>query len=372
MNTAAMTVHDESQIPTPALIVDSNVVERNLSRMAKYCAEHRLLLRPHAKTHKSREMARRQIAYGAAGISVAKIGEAEALADSAPGFFVAYPYVDGDKAARIAELARHKSIMVAVDSTLAIDVIAAAAQVAGVQIGILVDLDVGFHRTGVQTAAESIELARRVAKKPSLQLEGLFAFAGHVNGKPPDQIPQLKQISEQLRETIDAWKHDGHNPAIVSGGSTPTAYNSHHVPEFTEIRPGNYIYNDSNGFRNDWCRLEDCAANVVVTVVSNAVPGKCVIDAGSKTFSSDRLALNPDKGGFGYIPEFPNAKIVRLSEEHGEVDLADCPQHPRLGQRVHVIPNHMCPCVNLQDWFWLKMEDGQLERMPVDARGKLS
>jgi D-serine deaminase-like pyridoxal phosphate-dependent protein len=261
--------------------------------------------------------------------------------------------------------------MVAVDSTLAIDVIAAAAQVAGVQIGILVDLDIGFHRTGVQTATESIELAHHVAKKPSLQLHGLFAFAGHVNGKPPEQIPQLKQISNQLRETIDAWKHDGHEPRIVSGGSTPTAYNSQHVPEFTEIRPGNYIYNDSNGFRNDWCKLEDCAACVVVTVVSNAVPGKCVIDAGSKTFSSDRLALNQDKGGFGFIPEFPNAKIVRLSEEHGEVDLSECPQHPRLGQRVHVIPNHMCPCVNLQDWFWLKMDDGRLERLPVDARGRL-
>jgi D-serine deaminase-like pyridoxal phosphate-dependent protein len=372
MNAAAMTVHDESQIPTPALIVDSNVVDRNLSRMAKYCAEHRLLLRPHAKTHKSREMTRRQIAHGAVGISVAKIGEAEALADSAPAFFIAYPYVDGDKAARIAELARHKSVMVAVDSTLAIDVIATAAQVAAVAIGILVDLDIGFHRTGVQTAAESIELARQVAKKPSLQLHGLFAFAGHVNGKPPDQIAQLKQISSQLREAIDAWKHDGHDPTIVSGGSTPTAYNSQHVPEFTEIRPGNFIYNDSNGFRNNWCALEDCAACVVVTVVSNAVLGKCVIDGGSKTFSSDRLALNPDKGGFGFIREFPNAKIVRLSEEHGEVDLSECPEHPRLGQRLHVIPNHMCPCVNLQDTFWLKMEDRRLEQMPVDARGRLS
>jgi D-serine deaminase-like pyridoxal phosphate-dependent protein len=181
----------------------------------------------------------------------------------------------------------------------------------------------------------------------------------------------LAGISAQLREAIDLWKHDGHETKIVSGGSTPTAYNSHHVPEFTEIRPGNFIYNDSNGFRNDWCKLEDCAARFVVTVVSNAVAGKCVIDAGTKTFSSDRLALNQEKGGFGYIPELPAAKIMRLSEEHGEVDLSECPWHPKLGERLHVIPNHLCPCVNLVDWFWLKREGGGLERLRVDARGKL-
>lgn len=365
-------VTDEAEIPTPALIVDSRIVDRNLARMAAYCREHGLALRPHAKTHKSLEMTRRQIAIGAIGITVAKIGEGETLAGATPSLLIAYPCVKAAKADRIAALAHDKSVLVAVDSSESIDVIGGAARGAGVTIGILVDLDIGFHRTGVPTAAASLELARHTAKTRGLRLDGLFGFAGHVNARPPDQIEQLKGISGQLREAIDLWKRDGHAARVVSGGSTPTAYNSHHVPEFTEIRPGNYLYNDANGFHNDWCKLEDCAACVVATVVSNAVACKCVIDGGSKTFSSDRAARNQEKGGFGYVVEFPQSKIVRLSEEHGEIDLSECPHRPKLGQRLHVIPNHLCPVVNLMDAFWLKREDGSLERLLVNARGKFT
>ena len=143
------------------------------------------------------------------------------------------------------------------------------------------------------------------------------------------------------------------------------------MPQLTEIRPGTYVYNDMNTVSGGYCTLDDCAARIVCTVVSDAVPGKFVIDAGSKTLTQDRNALGPD-AGFGHIVECPGGKIVRLTEEHGEVDASACERRPRLGERVHVIPNHICPCVNLQDVVWLRGGDGALESISVDARGRLS
>ena len=139
----------------------------------------------------------------------------------------------------------------------------------------------------------------------------------------------------------------------------------------TEIRPGTYVFNDMNTVRGGFCALGDVAAGIVCTVVSTAVPGKAVLDGGTKTFTSDRNAKDPESG-HGHVVEFPEAKVVRLSEEHGELDVAACPRPPRVGERVTVIPNHVCPCVNLQDRTWLRHADGVVEPLPVDARGRLS
>ena len=138
---------------------------------------------------------------------------------------------------------------------------------------------------------------------------------------------------------------------IVSGGSTPTAYQSHLIPQLTEIRPGTYIYNDMNTVRGGFCTLDDCAARIICTVVSNAVPNQIVLDAGTKTLTSDACIPARDSG-HGFIVEYPQAKIVALSEEHGQVDVSRCDHQPDLGQRVTVIPNHICPCVNLQNDVW--------------------
>ena len=127
-----------------------------------------------------------------------------------------------------------------------------------------------------------------------------------------------------------------------------------------------------NCVRSGVCGLEDCAAAIVCTVISNAVPGKVILDAGSKTLTSDRLSPNPEEGGHGLILEYPEARIVRLSEEHGEVDVSMLSKAPRLGEHVHVIPNHICPCINLQNEVWIRQDDGTLERVQVDARGMLT
>src|SRR5205807_8814909 len=167
---------------------------------------------------------------------------------------------------------------------------------------------------------------------------------------------------------IDALSRAGLQTSIVSGGSTPTAYSSHLVPEMTEIRPGTYIYSDWNCAATGKFAVEDCAAQLICTVVSDAVPNKVVIDAGSKALTSDRLGSDPERGGFGHLPDYPEARIVRLSEEHGEVDISRVPRRPALGERVRVIPNHICPAVNLQDRVWLRGEDGSVTALPVDAR----
>ena len=156
----------------------------------------------------------------------------------------------------------------------------------------------------------------------------------------------------------------------MSSGSTPTAFQSHLVPAVTEIRPGTYIYNDMNTVVSGHCTVDDCAARIVATVVSDSVPGKCVIDAGSKTLAADRNSTDPDRG-FGQVVEFPHAKVTRLTEEHGELIFSPGNSRPRLGERVSIIPNHICPCVNLQQHAWLRSADGTLEPLAIEAQRRV-
>jgi D-serine deaminase-like pyridoxal phosphate-dependent protein len=187
-----------------------------------------------------------------------------------------------------------------------------------------------------------------------------------------DDAVELAKVTTILGQATALLAGDDLPAAIVSGGSTPTAFKSHLVPQLNEIRPGTYIYNDWNTASAGYCAIEDCAARVRCTVVSDAVPGKVVIDAGSKTLTSDRLATDPQGGGFGHLVGFDGARVVRLTEEHGEIDVTRCAAPPKLGTRVWVIPNHICPCINLQEVTWLRQPDGRVEPLRTDARGMLT
>jgi D-serine deaminase-like pyridoxal phosphate-dependent protein len=356
---------------TPAVVIDLATVKRNIAKAHGYAREHGVSIRPHTKTHKSIFMGKLQIENGAGGLTVAKAGEAEVMINSSNDLLIAYPAFDMGRCDRIARLARDHRIRVGLDSTFAASGMGEAAQRAGSTIGILVDLDVGLHRTGLQTPQEALELAQTVAKTTGLRLDGIMCYPGHLKCSPEEQIKDLRRIDALLEETIDLWRKSGLNASVVSGGSTPALYQSHHVKSFTEIRPGTYIYNDVNTLSGGFCTMDECAARVVCTVISEAVPGKFVIDAGSKTLTSDRCSVNPDSAGHGRIVEFPRARISRLTEEHGEVEI-NGGEKPRLGQQVHVIPNHICPCINLHNRFWLRDEQGKLLSMPVDARGLVS
>ena len=355
---------------TPCLIIDASIARRNIQRMAEYAAAHGLRLRPHTKTHKSIRLARMQLDAGAIGLTVAKAGEARIMAEAGDDILMAYPAVDRARCTILAELAKSKRIRVAIDSSVAAGALSAAASAAETTIGILVEIDVGLHRTGVQSAKAALELAQTINVLQGLRLDGLMFYPGHVSGPAPEQAVALTEIDALLNETLSLWKWHGLNATIVSGGSTPTAFQSHLIKSLTEIRPGTYIFNDMNCVLGGVAAVEDCAARITATVVSNAVPGQFVIDAGSKTLTSDRCGPAPNSG-HGLILEYPGAKIVKLNEEHGQVDITACDRAPNIGERVTVIPNHICPCINLQDRVWCREEDGTLQPLNVDARGRL-
>ena len=360
---------------TPAMVIDLPVVERNIKRLIDYCQSHDLKLRPHIKTHKSLFMARLQLKLGASGLTAAKLGEAQVMAQAWPDgdrgdLLIAYPALDTARTAGIAELAKEKNVRLAIDSIQAADALGSASSRTGTVIGVLVDIDCGFGRTGLQNPAQSLELAQHVEKTGGLRLDGLFTFPGQIADVPAVQADALGQVQELLQASLDLWRSKGLEAEIVSGGSTPTTFQSHLVPALTEIRPGTSIYFDTNCLRGEWCTIDDCAARLTCTIVSNAVPGKCVMDAGTKTLSSD-LNFGGRALGYGHVVEYPQATIVRLTEEHGELDLSKCDKHPRLGERITVIANHICPCMNLQESVWLRDASGSLEPLTIDAQRKL-
>jgi D-serine deaminase-like pyridoxal phosphate-dependent protein len=360
-----------TDIPTPFVLVHGPTVRRNIGRVASYAKAHGLAVRPHSKTHKSLFVGRTQLDAGAIGLTIAKVGEAEVFAAICDDLLLAYPVVDPAKAARLAAVAEGRTVRAAVDSELGVRTLAEAARARGVTLGLLVDLDIGNGRTGCPSAAEAHRLARLMAETPGVRFDGVFYYPGHVGGPAERQAAMMAQVSDRVAGLLDLLRSDGLEAGIVSGGSTPTLFHSHLDPHLTEIRPGTNIYNDVNTIAGDYCDLDDCAARVTSAVVSTAAAGQVVIDAGSKTLTSDRCGPDPDRG-YGLVVEYPEAHVRALNEEHGMVDVSRCATAPRLGERVTVVPNHVCPCVNLHDVFWWT-EDGETARpMPVDARGKVA
>ncbi len=359
------------EIPTPALLLDETIVRRNIDRLVQYGDSHHISIRPHTKTHKNKFLAQLQLDAGCQGLTVAKVGEAEVMADVCDDLLLAYPAVDAARTDRIARLAERITIRVAVDNALALEQLERSAAETGTFVGILVDIDVGLGRTGVSTIEESLDLARVAANSRHLRLDGIMVYPGHVWSASENQGQPLSLVSDKLAQVIDLWRREGLEAGIVSGGSTPTAYQSHLVPQLTEIRPGTYIFNDLNELRAGYCTQADCAATIVATVVSNAVKNQVVLDCGSKTLTSDLCGPARDSG-HGMIVEYPDAKIVKLSEEHAQVDISRCGAAPRLGQRVRVIPNHICPCVNLMNSVWWVDAQGYATPLRIDSRGLLS
>jgi D-serine deaminase-like pyridoxal phosphate-dependent protein len=369
ITTAEHTLIDASGPPTPYIRIRQDALLRNLDRLAEYTTRHGIKLRPHAKTHKSLDVARWQLERGAIGLTAAKPAEAEVFADVCDDLLLAYPVVDAARAARMAKLANRIDMKAAVDSECSLVVLSDAAAAAGATIGVLVDLDVGLHRTGVQTAEAALKLAQAIERAPNLELRGLFCYPGHIWEPIDAQTFALRAVADRLEEALDLWRKFGLNAEIVSGGSTPTAFQSHFIEQLTEIRPGTYPFNDMNTVLGGYATVDNCAARVVATVVSDAVPDQIVVDAGSKTLAADRCVSAPESG-YGFVVEYSKARITKLSEEHGQVDVSRCAERPGVGERLTIIPNHICPCINLQDRVWLETADKRLTPLEIQARGK--
>ena len=360
-----------SEIDTPALVVNLDILERNLARVGEYTREHGLRLRPHTKTHKSPRIGKRQLASGAVGLTVAKVSEAEVMLGAEPaGMLVAFPIIGRTKLERLSAVARRTRVTVALDSVFAARALSDAARAAQVVIGILAEVDVGLGRVGVSPGEPLLNLAREIRKLPNLVFDGITFYPGHI--KSLDQAGQraLAELSDLLEGILAGLRAAGIEPAIVSGGSTPTLFHSHEVRGLTEIRPGTYVYNDINTVRSGACGLEDCAATVLTTVVSTARPGQVIVDGGSKTFSSDRLANSADVT-FGYLVEAPGARFHKMNEEHGFIDIRGAEREFSIGDRVRIIPNHICVAVNLHEQMYGVRGDTVEEVWRVEARGKL-
>jgi D-serine deaminase-like pyridoxal phosphate-dependent protein len=359
-------IHD---LDTPALVIDLDIMERNLARTAGYARQHGLRLRPHTKTHKIPELARRQIDSGAVGITVAKVSEAEVMvAAGPPELLVAYPVFGNAKLDRLMPVARRTSVTVALDSDCAARALSTAAASAGVTFGILVEIDAGLHRVGVRPGPELLDLVRTVTALPALSFKGLAFYPGHIKHTGSTMDSELAQLDAFVSDAVAMVERDGFPVEVVSGGSTPTLFQSHRVSRLNEIRPGTYIFNDRNTWLAGACGLEDCAASILATVVSTSVPGQIIIDGGSKTFSSDRCADGP---GFGYFPEAPGAVLERMNEEHGFVNVRDVARSFQIGEKLRVVPNHICVAMNLHESVYGIRGERVEETWPVAARGKL-
>ncbi len=346
-----MTIHD---LDTPTPVIDLEIVERNLARMQTYCDEHGLALRPHIKTHKIPGLAKRQMELGACGITCQKLGEAEVMAEAGlTDILISYPLIGPLKAARLAALAGKAKMSVAVDSEAGLETIALAANQAGVPIGILVEFDSGAHRTGVVAVSEALELAQKAVETKGILFEGLMTY------------PTTQATADFVGQAKTAFDHAGIPIRIVSGGGTPNAWTAHVVPELTEVRVGTYIYNDRTQIEQGSATLDDCAFHIYATVVSRPTEYLAILDCGSKTLSSDHTG-----NGFGLITGYPEAIIHALYEEHALVNLSACPVKPRIGERVLVLPNHVCPVSNLHDEVIVLSGETVIDRWPVAARGK--
>jgi D-serine deaminase-like pyridoxal phosphate-dependent protein len=351
---------------TPIPLVDLERFERNLARMAAYASRHQLALRPHTKTHKSPRVAAEQIGRGAIGLTCATILEAEVMAEASTDLLLAYPPVGEAKLHRLLALPGDCEITVALDSEQVVDQLRVAARKRNRRVGVLIELDLGMHRVGVSGFESAVALAKLVADRPPLVYRGIAFYPGHIRSS--EQTADLERLGNQLGSAIAALDRAGLRPETVSGGSTPTAWRTHEIPGVTEIRPGTYVYNDRITTQIGACEWDDCALTILATVVSTAVPGQAVIDAGSKA-----LGREPPEGdglGYGALLDRPEVIVSRLSEEHGILDLQHTDWRPAVGDRVRVVPNHVCIAVHLHEVVYGVRGDRLETSWPVMARGR--
>jgi D-serine deaminase-like pyridoxal phosphate-dependent protein len=358
-----------ADLETPAPLVDLDRLAQNLDRMAAYSALHGLALRPHVKTHKSPRIAAEQMRLGAVGLTCATPREAEVMSDVARDVLVNYPIIGTPKLARLASLGPSVHLTVAVDSETAIDQLAEAAREGGREVDVYVELDLGMHRVGVPNVERAIALARRVREHARLRYAGITFYPGHIRGHVDEQDGDLAKLASDVAASIDALSKAGLRPRVVSGGSTPAAWRMHEIHGVSEVRPGTYVYNDRGTAALGACSWDDCAFTVLATVVSTAVSGQVVVDAGSKALGREPMRGVPGEG-FGALLDRPDVAVQRMSEEHGILDLKDSDWRPEVGEQVRIVPNHVCVVVHLNDVMYGVRGPFVETSWPVVARGR--
>jgi D-serine deaminase-like pyridoxal phosphate-dependent protein len=342
-------------IDTPALLIDAGRLRANVEAMAAAARDGGVALRPHAKTHKMVEVAALQLEAGAVGLTVAKLGEAEVFVDGGcEDILIAYPLIGAPKLERLAALARRARIAVALDS---LEVARAIAQ-AGADVRVRIEVDTGQHRAGV-LPRDVAALASDVAAL-GLHVEGVMTHEGQAYAAEDLAAATHDAVAQMLEAAASL-----HTP-VISVGSTPTARYAANEPGVTEIRPGTYVFQDRTQIAHKAATSGDLAAFVLATVVSRPAPDRAVVDAGTKVLSSDRLNAPGAPVDFGALDE-TGWPLVRASEEHGVVAIPPGAQL-EIGQQVRIVPNHVCPVVNLFDEAVI-VDGDRVDRWRVAARG---
>lgn len=357
------------EIDTPTLLVDLDALEGNIARMAQAMEKSPARLRPHAKSHKCAEIAKRQIASGAVGVCAQKVSEAEALvAGGVADLLVTNEIVGAQKTARLARLAREAKVAVLADDAANVAELDAAARAERVRLDVLVEIDVGAHRCGIEPGAPAAGLAKRIAECANLRFAGLHAYHGaaqHVRSAS-ERRDAIAQAAEKASLTKGMIEKAGLGCPTVTGAGTGTFLLEGASRVFNEIQPGSYVFMDADYNRNDWDkgwpRFEQ-SLFVLATVMSAPAPDRAVVDAGLKASSVD--------SGMPQVHGLRGVEYVKASDEHGVLKVAEGAAAPKLGEKLLLIPGHCDPTVNLYDWF-VCVRKGRVEALwPVTARGAL-
>jgi len=363
-----------SSLRTPAVLIDRKKALHNLQNMQAAATSNGLRLRPHTKTHKSPLIAKWQLDQGAIGICCAKLGEAEVFAEA--GFKdIRLPYpINPSNADRVIALLDCTHLSFIVDHPVVAKQWSECMTRAGKEVDVLVKIDVGFHRCGIDPDTRDVlPMIKDVAALPGLRLKGLLSHAGQTYHAHSEK--ELRIMAEAEAQTMgdiaERCKKNGVPIEEVSAGATPPARFSIRYKEFTEYRPGNYVYFDRTQVALGAATVDDCALTVLATVVSKPAAGRIVLDSGSKTLTNDGARGFTPAPGFGVVIGHDNLLIERLSEEHATVKVTDGSTALEPGDRVRIIPNHSCVVSNLVDQAWI-VDGNAVEPLPILARGKIT
>lgn len=358
-----------SEIETPALLIDLDALDRNIDKMAAFARAAGIRVRPHAKTHKCPEIARRQIAAGAVGQCVQKVGEAEALVRGGIRDVLVSNQVVGErKLRRLAALAADAAIALCFDAPAQVDEAGRVARDFGVELGALVEIDVGMERCGVAPGVAAQALARRIADTRGLRFRGLQAYHGRAQHLQtyPERAQAVAAAVDAVRETLDALAADGLACEIVGGAGTGTFRIEAASGVYNELQVGSYVFMDTEYARLDGAqggRYSEFEHSlfVLATVMSAPAADRVVVDAGLKSYSAEK--------GLPWVHGCADTEVVGVSDEHGKLRLGPDAPRLRLGDRVWLIPGHCDPTVNLHDWYVGVRRERVAALWPIAARG---
>src|SRR5205807_6671907 len=360
-----------AEVETPALIIDLDALDRNIAKMAEFAKVAGVRVRPHAKTHKSPAIVLRQIAHGAIGQAVQKVGEAEVLVrGGVKDVLVSNQVVGERKLRRLAALARDATIALCFDSAEQVDAASRVARDFGVELGglIEIEIEVGMERCGVASGKPAAALARRIADAPSLKFRGMQAYHGRAQHLATHQqrAQAIASAIDAVRETLDALKSENLTCETVAGAGTGTFAFETESGVYNELQVGSYVFMDTDYARignKDGGRYTafEHSLFVLASVISTPTADRAIVDAGLKSYSAEK--------GPPWVHGLDDVEVAGVSDEHGKLKLSPDAQRLRIGEQVWLIPGHCDPTVNLHDWY-VGVRNGRVEALwPIDARG---